>query len=382
MIIHPIVAAAAVAAGAVVSLAPGDVGRRGPSPRAMFPTDWAEDIAGQARELGDFMARAAPPPTRDPPANPAVLGDAAEEGGRTPPPPLPATEDPWLLLGIGPDASLADARATFKRLAKLYHPDARVAPGAGAAERAAASADFARLNAALDFLKRREDRAASTYECTVYDNGERVTRSVVVADEDHARRDPTYVDYGRIAANAARRRGRPREPPWHERDDFGTSYDGYEPFYEPTSRAPRSRESWWGPGQAFRRDHGFGHIVSNERQMTGRGEDGGRAGRRGGGPFPRGRGRGRDDGPAFDAQRPAAGLRFREEGTQGYPYKHRVFAEGPEYYAEGPGHGAATHEPYLPHRGPRAAPRDPHERFPRRTKWWQTDDPVLEDFAP
>jgi DnaJ like chaperone protein len=31
--------------------------------------------------------------------------------------------DPFRVLGLEPDASLAEARAAYRRLAELYHPD-------------------------------------------------------------------------------------------------------------------------------------------------------------------------------------------------------------------------------------------------------------------
>lgn len=55
--------------------------------------------------------------------------------------------DPWAVLGLAPGASVAEARAARRRLAKQLHPD--LAAGRPAADSAAGEARLARVNWAL-----------------------------------------------------------------------------------------------------------------------------------------------------------------------------------------------------------------------------------------
>jgi hypothetical protein len=69
---------------------------------------------------------------------------AATEDSRLPPPPpyLPTSHDPYVVLGIPHTISGKDIKAAFKRLAKIHHPDT-----GGSAE------NFMRLKTAYDSLK-------------------------------------------------------------------------------------------------------------------------------------------------------------------------------------------------------------------------------------
>ena len=101
----------------------------------------------------------------------AVLeADIANEASRTQqerrpadprrPPPLPDTNHPSTLLGLGPGASFDDVRRAYRDLARRYHPDVVAGPDASPSERRGASRDFARVNAAFDILKRGEEEGA------------------------------------------------------------------------------------------------------------------------------------------------------------------------------------------------------------------------------
>src|ERR1700683_4225860 len=63
------------------------------------------------------------------------------------------TKNPYEILGVGKDASEADIKAAYRKLAKKYHPDLN--PGDKDA-----GARFKALNAANDLLSDKEKRAA------------------------------------------------------------------------------------------------------------------------------------------------------------------------------------------------------------------------------
>mmetsp|Transcript_9968 Transcript_9968/g.20766 ORF Transcript_9968/g.20766 Transcript_9968/m.20766 type:complete len:595 (+) Transcript_9968:292-2076(+) len=73
----------------------------------------------------------------------------------TPPPPLPQnTEDPFLLLGLDtPTADLREIKRAYRKRAMQYHPDVVINADSTPEERAKASRDFARINAAYEMLK-------------------------------------------------------------------------------------------------------------------------------------------------------------------------------------------------------------------------------------
>lgn len=64
----------------------------------------------------------------------------------------PAPGDPWSVLGVPRDASRAECRAAFHRLAKRHHPDA-LGPDATAAARAEAERRMREINEAWGKLK-------------------------------------------------------------------------------------------------------------------------------------------------------------------------------------------------------------------------------------
>ena len=84
-------------------------------------------------------------------------------------PKLPETNDPFELLGLdyrNPPENAADIRRAFLKMAKKYHPDA-VAADATPEQRERASLNFARINAAYQLLKEKQERMGDDYFATM-----------------------------------------------------------------------------------------------------------------------------------------------------------------------------------------------------------------------
>ncbi len=79
---------------------------------------------------------------------------AARRAGQGVPPPARPSEDPYLVLGVKPQASVEEIRTRWKQLMRETHPDSLAAKGASQAAIAAASDKVARINAAYDAIKR------------------------------------------------------------------------------------------------------------------------------------------------------------------------------------------------------------------------------------
>jgi DnaJ-domain-containing protein 1 len=85
-------------------------------------------------------------------------------------PTLPETNDPFELLGLdyrNPPENAADIRRAFLKMAKKYHPDA-VAADATPEQRDRASLNFARINAAYQLLKDKQERMGDDYFATMF----------------------------------------------------------------------------------------------------------------------------------------------------------------------------------------------------------------------
>ena len=65
-----------------------------------------------------------------------------------------ASEDPYAILGVGPDAALSDIRDAYHRLVRESHPDLVIAQGLPPECIALATARVARINAAYDRIAR------------------------------------------------------------------------------------------------------------------------------------------------------------------------------------------------------------------------------------
>lgn len=79
---------------------------------------------------------------------------AARRAGQGVPPPARPSEDPYLVLGVKPQASSDEIRARWKQLMRENHPDSMASKGAAPVAIKAASDKVARINAAYDAIKR------------------------------------------------------------------------------------------------------------------------------------------------------------------------------------------------------------------------------------
>ena len=69
------------------------------------------------------------------------------------PPPLPASDDPFLLLGLSsPTVDATEIKRAYRKRAMRYHPDVILDADSGKEERDVASRNFARINAAYETL--------------------------------------------------------------------------------------------------------------------------------------------------------------------------------------------------------------------------------------
>ncbi len=81
----------------------------------------------------------------------------------SPPPPLPNTEDPFLILGISsPTADKKVIKRAYRRMALKYHPDVRINTNSTEQEKKLANDDFAKINAAYAMLTGKGDESASS----------------------------------------------------------------------------------------------------------------------------------------------------------------------------------------------------------------------------
>lgn len=151
------------------------------------------------------------------------------------PPPLPNTDDPWAILGldIRNSPSLEDIRVAYKQKVKLYHPDALLSPDSKETEREKASADFGRIVAAFEELKKGGDETPDNdsmeFSYDIYENGQRVTKSFYRSMHN----DQYRVDYDRLWQNAEYSR---QKAMWYE-DEY---------YYGPPIESQQAqRERWW-----------------------------------------------------------------------------------------------------------------------------------------
>ena len=143
-------------------------------------------------------------------------------------PPLPDTNNPFILLGLNVAASFDAVKRAYKERVKVYHPDKLIGPDASPEERKRANWDFARINSAYDILKRRENEDRFEYEMFV--DGAKVTRSVSMdKDQGRYRRDAHHIDYDRIRQVAEYRRTHPKKKMWYEEEhDYQPINNGFQ----------------------------------------------------------------------------------------------------------------------------------------------------------
>mmetsp|Transcript_2060 Transcript_2060/g.4541 ORF Transcript_2060/g.4541 Transcript_2060/m.4541 type:complete len:583 (-) Transcript_2060:83-1831(-) len=80
---------------------------------------------------------------------------SSPNNNKTKPPPLPQTEDPFLLLGLdsrNPTVDKKEIKRAYRKRAMQYHPDVILGADSTATERDEASKNFARINAAYEML--------------------------------------------------------------------------------------------------------------------------------------------------------------------------------------------------------------------------------------
>jgi DnaJ like chaperone protein len=71
----------------------------------------------------------------------------------------PAEDDPYTVLGVSPHASEQDVKRAWRRLVRVYHPDAVMASGRSG-DLAHAQQKVAAINAAYETIERERVRAA------------------------------------------------------------------------------------------------------------------------------------------------------------------------------------------------------------------------------
>ncbi|GAB5031848.1 chaperone domain superfamily isoform 2 [Nannochloropsis oceanica] len=136
--------------------------------------------------------------------------DERQRGRRDEQPPLPETEDPFVILNVKVDATEAEIKTSFYQLAKQVHPDAAAQTHRTDALKAAA--DFHKLMRAYETLMDPTKRAEYILKRRHYSrNGTSASAAAAAAAavagfSDQSSRDPNPVD----AFNASLRKGRRR----------------------------------------------------------------------------------------------------------------------------------------------------------------------------
>lgn len=71
-------------------------------------------------------------------------------------PPLPDTNDPFIILDVSPSDNKKTVKSAYKRLALMYHPDARIKSNSSEKLRKKANDEFARINNAYMSIRKKE----------------------------------------------------------------------------------------------------------------------------------------------------------------------------------------------------------------------------------
>ena len=85
----------------------------------------------------------------------SLRASSSSSNNKTKPPPLPAIDDPYILLGLdsrNPTTDKKEIKRAYRKQAMKYHPDVRLTPDSTNNEKDEASKDFARINAAYEML--------------------------------------------------------------------------------------------------------------------------------------------------------------------------------------------------------------------------------------
>ncbi|KAL7430435.1 hypothetical protein ACHAXH_001466 [Discostella pseudostelligera] len=396
MIINPIVAAAAVAARAVGTIFPGDWMDRRSSRHDVYyqqrhqhddepfrfrneapitDRQYIEsDLYEQSREFDAFTMTHTTFIFQD---AEILSKETIKPDGNSnpPPPPLPNTNNPWELLGIDTSATFDDVRRAYRRMTKMYHPDAVAGPDATADERRNANEDFARINAAFEFIKRKDSE--EVYEYIMYVDGERVTRSVVVASGESQQMDPYRINYDRIIDMSDYTTHRPKTKMWYEAEnDYHQMHNGFASY----SGDAHSKGKWWHSNGFAQRNDDVGTIPSKEimwnRRIDAEQQD---ARHCGGVGFNPSQDRWWDERTSFDHKGPSNNHdcqvrnnnKFRRTKKHGYPYKDMVWNEF-DSSAEVSHNPSDTVEFDYDHQ----------ENHLPRDKWWKGNEIISGEFSP
>lgn len=398
MIINPIIAAAAVAARAVGTIFPGDRMDRRPSryddyyqqrhphddgpfrfrtetpiTGRQYHSNIENELYDQSREFDAYAMTHTPFIFQD--AEILSKETIKPAGTANQPPQLPNTNNPWVLLGIDTSTTFDDVRRAYRRMTKIYHPDVVAGPDATADDRRNANEDFARINAAFEFIKRKESE--EVYEYVMYVDGERVTRSVVVATGESQHLDPYRINYDRILDMSEYRKHRPRTKMWYEAEnDYHQMHNGFASY----SGDNHSKEKWWHSNGFAERNDDVGTISSKETMWTSRKHAAEQqdASRCGDIRFNPSQDRWWDERTPYDHKGPSNNHdcqvrnknMFRRTKKHGYAYKDMVWNEF-DSSAEA-SHNPSTVEFDYDHK----------ENHLHRDKWWKGNEIISGEFSP
>eukprot|EP00956_Cyclotella_meneghiniana_P014670 scaffold22086_cov71-Cyclotella_meneghiniana.AAC.11 len=161
--------------------------------------------------------------------------ERSEKKKRKLPPPLPKTDDPFDLLGLDfrDSPSLEDIRVAYKQKVKIYHPDMLLSTDSNETEREKASADFGRIVAAFEKLKKEGDETSNNvsveFSYDKHENDQRFTKFSYRNIYD----DPYRIDYNRLWQNAEYSRQKAK---WYD-DEY---------YYGPPIESQQAQhERWW-----------------------------------------------------------------------------------------------------------------------------------------
>jgi hypothetical protein len=398
MIINPLVAAASIAASAVSNFFPGDwMGRRisrhpdsyfqqqrhddepfrlsnkaADSDRQFYSVE--DELNDQSREFDAFTM----------PYTPIIFQDAeilskktiqSDTKKQNRPPPLLNTNNPWKLLGIDTGASFDDVRHAYKQMTKIYHPDAVVGPDATIDERRDANEVFSRINTAFEFLKRKESE--EVYEYSMYIDGERVTRSVVVDPDECQQMDPYRINYDRIIEMSEYRKHHPQTKMWYEAEnDYHQRHNGFVTY----SDSAHSKGKWWHTRRFEQRNDDGGTIPSNSKLWDNQKHDDEQhvARSSGGFGFIRSQDRWWDEVSSFEYEGSNNNHDYQMKNNNkfrstknGYPYKDKIWSK-------------VESSAVVPHKPIVSTEFDSirQESYPPEDKWWKGNESVFGEFSP
>ncbi|KAL7548094.1 hypothetical protein ACHAWF_011381 [Thalassiosira exigua] len=122
---------------------------------------------------------------------------SSSPSGKTKPPPLPTTDDPFVLLGLNPTADKKEIKRAYRKRAMQYHPDVIVGPESSEAERAEASRNFARINAAYEMLNGGGTGGVGTGGASTGSGGAKTTSGGYQYQPPHRRTSGYSGSYGK-----------------------------------------------------------------------------------------------------------------------------------------------------------------------------------------